>query len=125
MVVLLEAFWAVGWTAAALIGYFVIPSSENGWRWAFVFGAIPALYALVVRWGLPESARWLERRGRLAEAESVVHAFESEAPARKLPVAPTLGGAPALFGLFAVFFAVAATAAWGLVDRRGRALDDR
>jgi putative MFS transporter len=91
MVVLLEAFWAVGWTAAALIGYFVIPSSENGWRWAFALGAIPALYALVVRWGLPESARWLERHGRLAEAESVVRAFESEAPARKLPVAPTLG----------------------------------
>ena len=72
MVVLLEAFWAIGWTAAALIGYFVIPSSENGWRWAFALGAIPALYALIVRWGLPESARWLERRGRVAEAESVV-----------------------------------------------------
>lgn len=88
MVVLLEAFWAVGWTAAALIGYFVVPSSENGWRWAFALGAIPALYALVVRWGLPESARWLERQGRVAEAEDVVRAFEAEAP-------ETVGAAPA------------------------------
>ncbi|WP_243074737.1 MFS transporter [Microbacterium sp. SS28] len=81
MVVLLEAFWAVGWTAAALIGYFVIPTSENGWRWAFALGAIPAVYALIVRWGLPESARWLERRGRLADADAVVRAFEAEVAA--------------------------------------------
>ncbi|QIG40742.1 MFS transporter [Microbacterium sp. 4R-513] len=79
LVVILEAFWAIGWTAAALIGYLVIPSSENGWRWAFALGAIPAVYALIVRWGLPESARWLERRGRLEEADGVVREFEAEA----------------------------------------------
>ncbi|NYF16058.1 putative MFS transporter [Microbacterium sp. AK009] len=75
VIVVLEAFWAVGWTAAALIGYFVIPASENGWRWAFALGAIPAVYALVVRWGLPESARWLERRGRTAHAADVADSF--------------------------------------------------
>lgn len=79
LIVILEAFWAVGWTAAALIGYFVIPASEAGWRWAFALGAIPAAYALVVRWGLPESARWLERRGRRSEAEEVVRTFEQSA----------------------------------------------
>lgn len=79
LIVILEAFWAVGWTAAALIGYLVIPGSEDGWRWAFAIGAIPAAYALVVRWGLPESARWLARRGRFAEAESVVRSFEDAA----------------------------------------------
>jgi len=44
-----------------------------------------------------------------------------------LVVPPLLvaGGAPVLFVVFAVFFAVAAAAAWGLVDRRGVALDDR
>ena len=52
LIVILEAFWAVGWTAAALIGFLVIPGSDNGWRWAFALGAIPAAYALVVRWGL-------------------------------------------------------------------------
>ena len=83
LIVILEAFWAVGWTAAALIGYLVIPASENGWRWAFALGAIPAAYALVVRWGLPESARWLERRGRHAEAEAVVRAFEESAGRRR------------------------------------------
>lgn len=79
LIVILEAFWAVGWTLAALIGYFVIPASDDGWRWAFALGAIPAAYALIVRWGLPESARWLERRGRFAEAAAVVRTFEDAA----------------------------------------------
>lgn len=80
LIVLLEAFWAVGWTAAALIGYFVIPLGDDGWRWAFAIGAIPAVYALVVRWGLPESARWLARQGRHAEADAVVTRFEAGSP---------------------------------------------
>ncbi len=76
LIVILEAFWAVGWTAAAVIGYFVVPASADGWRWAFLLGALPAAYALVVRWGLPESPRWLARRGRLAEADRIVAALE-------------------------------------------------
>jgi putative MFS transporter len=79
LIVILEAFWAVGWTAAALIGFFVIPASDDGWRWAFALGAIPAIYALIVRWGLPESPRWLASRGRIAEAERIVSAFEADA----------------------------------------------
>ncbi|MBN9225024.1 MAG: hypothetical protein ABS63_05935 [Microbacterium sp. SCN 70-27] len=79
LIVVLEAFWAVGWTAAALIGYFVIPNVDDGWRWAFALGAIPAVYALIVRWGLPESPRWLERQGRHAEAARVVATFEASA----------------------------------------------
>ncbi|MCW3494475.1 MFS transporter [Microbacterium sp. SSM24] len=97
LIVFLEAFWAIGWTAAALIGYFVIPASEAGWRWAFALGAIPAAYALFVRWGLPESARWLERRGRHAEADAVVRSFEESAGATSAPspaAVPTADAAP-------------------------------
>jgi putative MFS transporter len=79
LVVLLEAFWAVGWTASALIGYFVIPASADGWRWAFALGAVPAIYALIVRWGLPESPRWLASRGRDTEAQEVVAQLERSA----------------------------------------------
>lgn len=77
IIVILEAFWAVGWTASAVIGYFVVPASENGWRWAFAIGAIPAVYALVVRLGLPESPRWYAARGRMGEAEKIVTEFEA------------------------------------------------
>ncbi len=85
MVVLLEAFWAVGWTLAALIGYFVVPRSDDGWRWALALGALPALYAVYVRRGLPESVRFLELRGRTAEAEATVRRFEASAGVEPAP----------------------------------------
>jgi putative MFS transporter len=75
-VVVLESFWAVGWILAALVGYLVVPSGDDGWRWALALGALPALYAVVVRRGLPESVRFLQSRGRHAEAEQVVADFE-------------------------------------------------
>lgn len=94
IIVWLEAFWAVGWTASALIGFFVIPNIEDGWRWAFAIGAVPAIYALIVRWGLPESPRWLERKGRTSEAEAVVREFEKSAGV-EAPTTPQTSHAPA------------------------------
>ncbi|MFT2750630.1 MFS transporter [Clavibacter sp. Sh2036] len=79
VIVILESSWAVGWTAAALIGYLVIPTSDDGWRWALALGAVPAVWAIVVRLRLPESVRFLEGRGRHAEAERVVRALEAAA----------------------------------------------
>ncbi|WP_040337082.1 MFS transporter [Candidatus Blastococcus massiliensis] len=79
VVVWLEAFWALGWTMAALVGFFVVPRSDEGWRWALAIGALPALYAAVVRFGLPESVRFLETRGRIDEAEAAVRRFEQSA----------------------------------------------
>ncbi|QOD43071.1 MFS transporter [Clavibacter zhangzhiyongii] len=79
VIVILESSWAVGWTAAALIGYLVIPASDDGWRWALALGAVPAVWAIVVRLRLPESVRFLEGKGRHAEAERVVRALESAA----------------------------------------------
>ena len=76
VVVILEAFWAFGWIAAAVLGYLVVPA-ESGWRWALLIGTVPALWALVVRWKMPESVRFLERTGRHEEAEAVVRSFEA------------------------------------------------
>lgn len=79
VVVALESFWAVGWLAAACIGYFLVPNVDDGWRWALALGMIPAAWSLVVRFGLPESVRFLESKDRHAEAEAVVTDFESAA----------------------------------------------
>ncbi len=79
VVVILESFWAVGWTAAAVVGLLLVPSSDDGWRWAFAIGLVPAAYALYVRARLPESVRFLERQGRHAEAEAAVRVFEESA----------------------------------------------
>lgn len=119
VVVLLEAFWALGWIAAAVIGYLVVPG-ENGWRWAFAIGVIPAAYAIVVRMALPESVRFLERRGRTAEAEAAVRQFEEasgvapvESPTPEPEPAPPrwrelwrAGLAPRTAALWAVWFGV-------------------
>jgi len=105
VIVWLEAFWAVGWTLAALIGNFVASPvgafGSYGWRVALALGALPALYAVVIRRGLPESVRFLETAGRSDEAERIVARFEAAAgrptpavgasPASVTPAAP--GGA--------------------------------
>ncbi|MGO2313445.1 MAG: MFS transporter [Brachybacterium tyrofermentans] len=79
VIVWLEAFWALGWILAAVIGTFVAASGPTGWRWALAVGLVPAAYSLVVRWGMPESVRFLEQKGRHDEAESVVRSFEESA----------------------------------------------
>ena len=92
VVVALEAFWAVGWFLAALIGYFVVPTGDAGWRWALALGAVPAVYAVVIRRALPESVRFLEAKGRHAEAEQTVRRFERLAgvePVNSPPAEPT------------------------------------
>lgn len=55
VVVLLESFWAVGWILAALIAYFLIPLPAVGWRGAMILCALPAFYALYLRFNLPDS----------------------------------------------------------------------
>ena len=120
LIVILEAFWALGWTAAALIGFFVIPASADGWRWAFALGAIPAIYALIVRWSLPESPRWLARRGRHREADAVTRTFESSpalqgTPRRHAPAGTAAGAQLADRGLRALWsgeFRVRTGALW-------------
>lgn len=88
VVVVLEAFWAVGWILAALLGFFLIPQHPEGWRWALAVGIVPAAYALVVRWGLPESVRFLESKGRDEEAEAAVRRFEESAGVAPVPARP-------------------------------------
>ena len=72
--VLLESFWAVGWLSAALIAYFIIP--VTGWRTAFLIGALPALYTMVIRMHLPESVRYLLKKGKIEEARKIVSSLE-------------------------------------------------
>lgn len=105
IIVILESFWAVGWTAAALIGYFVIPGSDDGWRWALALGAVPAVWAIFVRLRMPESVRFLEAKGRHAEAESVVAGLEAAAgvasPAEPVePAEPATTAARPVVALF-------------------------
>ena len=85
--VLLESFWAVGWLLAALIAYFIIP--VTGWRTAFLIGALPALYTMVIRMHLPESVRYLLKKGKIEEARKIVSSLEERCPMEPRPLEVT------------------------------------
>ncbi len=87
VIVLLEAFWAVGWLLQAIVGTFVVPLGPDGWRWALLIGAVPAIYSAAVRFGMPESVRYLLQRGRRDEAEAIVRRFEADAMLAQLDAA--------------------------------------
>jgi putative MFS transporter len=105
-------FFGTAGAPAAIIAAGMALSFFNLGAWGALYAVTPEMYPTSLR---ATGSGWAAGVGRIA---SIV------AP---LTVPPLLlaGGAPALFVVFAAFFAVAAVAAWGLVDRRGAALDDR
>ncbi|PDZ48245.1 MFS transporter [Bacillus sp. AFS094611] len=76
IVVLLESFWAGGWLIAALISYFIIP--KYGWEVAMILSAVPALYALYLRWNLPDSPRFQKVEKRPSVIENIKSVWSGE-----------------------------------------------
>lgn len=78
IVVLLESFWAVGWLISAVICYFVIP--KFGWQAAMLISAIPALYTVYLRMGLPDSPRYtsLRKNEKATLMESMTGLFSKD-----------------------------------------------
>ncbi|WP_433555448.1 MFS transporter [Pseudonocardia xinjiangensis] len=84
----LAGFFSFGFVMAALIGRFVVPTFDDGWRIAQLITALPIVMLLWWRRVLPESPRYLLQSGRHAEAEAVVADLErrvEKATGRPLP----------------------------------------
>jgi putative MFS transporter len=65
----------LGLALGAVLGAFLAP--VVGWRGLFALGLLPALMCLLIRAWVPESPRWLIRRGRFDEArQSLAWALE-------------------------------------------------
>lgn len=105
---LLNSFWPIGAVLSAVVSLLIISSAGEGWRWAFVLGAIPAGLVGLSRRLLPESPRWLALRGRDEEARRVVERIEASVQGetgkplplvvRGVDVAPSEGVMKGLFG---------------------------
>ena len=67
---------AVGFLARLLVPR--QPFGIDGWRWIFVAGSAGGAIIWWLRRQLPESPRWLESRGRLAEADAIVARLEGD-----------------------------------------------
>ena len=86
----------LGVPLAALLGGKLVARQQllgiDGWRWLLVLGGLGAVFVLAVRTMLPESPRWLESRGRDAEARDVVASVVKKvAPGTRLPDALPAG----------------------------------
>ena len=67
----IAAAWYVGANVAFLVGYLLLPV-DGGWRWMLASAVVPCLVILIGRWDIPESPRWLARKGRVDEAHAIV-----------------------------------------------------
>ena len=53
-------------------------ASDVDWRWFFGLGAVPAILGLILRFEMPESPRWLMRKGRYEDAQKAFAKLEIE-----------------------------------------------
>jgi MFS transporter, putative metabolite:H+ symporter len=72
----LEGFWPIGFILAGVLSLILVPTL--GWRSVFVLQGIFAVWVLIIRRSVPESARWYESRGRYDEAEETMRHVETQ-----------------------------------------------
>ncbi len=70
----LQACWYIGFLLAVLVAYGMVALGIN-WRLILATSAIPAVATLLLRYGLPESPRWLMSQGREKEAHEIVDQY--------------------------------------------------
>jgi len=91
-VLLYEFIFAVGILVSGFIGRWAIPTW--GWQSIFLIGSIPPLVVLLFMRTLPESPRWLVRRGRIEDAEKAISGIEREIRASGKTIPPPITTPP-------------------------------
>lgn len=71
---MLQTLWYVGFLGAVVVAY-GLDAANVPWRVILATSAIPAIVTLVLRYGLPESPRWLLSRDRVEEARQIVNKY--------------------------------------------------
>jgi MFS family permease len=65
---LMQCGLGLGFFIASACWYVVGPLGADSWRWMFLIGVLPALFALWLRRKVPESEQWLRADGRRRRA---------------------------------------------------------
>jgi putative MFS transporter len=80
MTAILDSFLSVGYFAAPLIAFAVIPNmtQDMGWRVLFYIGGFPLLFVPALLKWMPESPRWLKVKGHIREADAIVSRLEHD-----------------------------------------------
>lgn len=75
----LVAVWFFGAVVAYTVGVLWVGTGDpDAWRWALASSVVPGVIFLVMRYGTPESPRWLLNRGRVEEADAVIREVYGE-----------------------------------------------
>lgn len=72
----------IGQAVTPFVALALVPNYSYGWRLLFVIGGVIATVALIGRFELPESPRWLALHGRSDEADELVSRMENTARER-------------------------------------------
>jgi putative MFS transporter len=67
--------WALGYLSAYAVGYLLKDYGPNAWRLMLVSSAIPSALIFLLRVNIPESALWLQRKGRTQEAMAIIRRY--------------------------------------------------
>ncbi|MBI1832468.1 MAG: MFS transporter [Planctomycetes bacterium] len=62
---IMQSGWALGYILAAAVSALfldLLPLGDEGWRWLFAFGALPALFVVWIRQEVEEPAVWKEQQ---------------------------------------------------------------
>ncbi len=98
------AWMIVGWVLTGLVATVVVPAL--GWRYCYLLGALPALYAIFLYFKMNESAYWYANKGRREDAIKSLEYIEQYATGKYMqrnpddlvvPPAPKVAGPKALF----------------------------
>jgi putative MFS transporter len=68
------SFQAIGMFAAAIVGLIILKifPSAQAWRFMLAFAAIPAVVVMMLRFTVPESARWCLLKGKHKQAANII-----------------------------------------------------
>lgn len=68
------AWMIVGWVLAGLLAEAIVP--VLGWRYLYLFGGVPFIYAIILYFVMPESIYWLVGKGKTSEAVKTLERVE-------------------------------------------------